>query len=374
MKIFLESVAGFTRETIAPAAAGWSMGQTPDASVLAQAADLNLYGMEVPKQHGGLGLDFKTRSQACALLAAGDFGFAMSVVNTQNTALRLCQIAPPDLRDRYVPAMLEGKMSGCAALTEPGAGSDFAAVATRARKTPDGWVLNGEKKWIINGRHAGVSILYAQCGDAGDANGIAAFLVDLNAPGVTRYAIDSAFALTSMGTGGFTLDNVEVPDAAMLLPAGVAFKAILTEINAARTYVAAMCNGMMQRAVDVARDYGAHRHSFGKPLNTLPSWQASLAEAEAALAVSVAQTHAAEICVTQAADAQLAAAQAKVTAVLTAQQHLPALLQLMGAEGLRPEHPFTRAIGAAQIAGFTDGATNILKERIAKLTTPKETS
>ena len=373
MQAFLDQVTRFAADRVAPAAAGWSMGQSPDPAIIAEAAALGLFGMEVPVAQGGMGLDFSTRTKACAILATADFGFAMSLVNTHNIALRLCQIAPAELRDLYLPSLLCGQTSACTALTEPGTGSDFAAVTTTAQKQGDGWVLNGEKIWIINGRHAGLSIVYTQCANPGDASGIGAFLVDLNAPGVTRYAIDAGFAQTSMGTGGFLFTDVALPAQAQLIAPGTAFKAILTEINAARTYVAAMCNGMMSAAIETVQSYGATRHSFGKPLNAIPSWQAHLADAVAALEASTAVTAKAVTLVTNAQDAQLAAAEAKIAAVTCAQTHLPQLLQLMGAEGLRPEHPFTRHLAAAQIAGFTDGATNILRERVEKLTAKQRT-
>lgn len=370
-QVFLDQVSAFATDHVTPAAAHWSMGGSPDAKLYELAAELGICGMEVPQGFGGMGYDFTTRAAACRILAGADFGFAMSLVNTHNIALRLTQIAPEALCQRYLPALLSGKLSACTALTEPATGSDFAAVTTVARQSGRGWVLNGEKTWIINGRHAGLSVVYAQCSTIGDSTGIGAFLVDLNAAGVTRYAIDSGFSQTSMGTGGFTLRDVVVEEDAMLIAPGTAFKAILNEINGARTYVAAMCNGMLARAVLDVTAYGAVRKSFGKPLNAIPGWQATLSAAEAALRSSSDLTVQATRLVNAGKDAQLAAAQAKISAVTTAQRHLPELLHLMGAEGLRPGHPFTRHIAAAQSAGFTDGATNILKDRVARLTAQK---
>ncbi|MFK7838026.1 MAG: acyl-CoA dehydrogenase family protein [Sulfitobacter sp.] len=368
---FLDQVEEFAEKTILPAASNWSMGAIPDDTIYEMAGRIGILGMQVPRAFGGLGLNFTTRTAACRILAGADFGFAMSLVNTHNIALRLSEIASQALCQRYIPSLLNGRMSACTALTEPGTGSDFAAVTTKATQSETGWLLNGEKTWIINGRHAGLSIVYAQCATVGDGNSIGAFLVDLSGPGVTRYAIDSTFSQTSMGTGGFVLQDVEVPQDAMLIAPGKAFKAILTEINGARTYVAAMCNGMLARGVHDAAAYGARRHSFGKPLKVIPSWQAGLAAAEAALSASQALTAKATELVNTGQDAQLSAAQAKIDAVTSAQAHLPELLQLMGAEGLRSEHVFCRHIAGAQIAGFTDGATNILKDRVARLTAQK---
>lgn len=368
---FLDQVDSFAADHVNPAASEWSMGASPMAEFYDMAGQIGILGMQVPRASGGLGLDFATRSAACRILAGADFGFAMSLVNTHNIALRLNESASDALCQRYIPDLLSGRISACTALTEPGTGSDFAAVTTRATQAASGWVLTGEKTWIINGRHAGLSIVYAQCGDIGDAGGIGAFLVDLTASGVTRHAIESGFAQTSMGTGGFTLDNVAVDPEALLIPPGTAFKAILTEINGARTYVAAMCNGMLDRAIRDVTEYGARRQSFGKPLSAIPSWQAALSAAKATLETAERLTARAVDLVNTGQDAQLAAAQAKIEAVTAAQEHLPRLLHLMGAEGLRPEHPFARHIAAAQIAGFTDGATNILKDRVARLTARK---
>lgn len=368
---FLDRVEEFAEKTLLPAASEWSMSGASGGDICERAAQVGILGMQVPQAFGGLGLDFTTRAAACRILAGVDFGFAMSLVNTHNIALRLSEIAPDALCQRYLPGLLSGKISACTALTEPGTGSDFAAVTTKATRTATGWVLNGEKTWIINGRHAGLSIVYAQCATVGDGNGIGAFLVDLTDPRVTRYAIDSRFDQTSMGTGGFVLQDIEVPSDAMLIAPGTAFKAILNEINGARTYVAAMCNGMLARAIRDTAAYGARRYSFGKPLNTIPSWQASLSAAQAALDVSQALTAQATDLVDTGQDAQLLAAQAKISSVTAAQTHLPEVLHLMGAEGLRAEHVFCRHIAAAQIAGFTDGATNILKDRVARLTAQK---
>jgi len=365
---FLVRIQAFAKTELTPAAAGWSMGQSPDAAMYSKSGGLGLTGIQVPRDLGGQDLGFAVKAQVCGILAYADFGFAMSLINSHNVAARLCRSAVPTLRDRYLPSLLSGQTSACTALTEPSTGSDFAAIRTKALSDGDNWVLSGEKRWIVNGRHAGLAIVFAKCGDVDDASGIAAFLVDLTAPGVRRYAIESGFSQTSIGTGGFVLDAVELPGANLLLPAGTAFKSILTEINGARTYVAAMCNGMLRAALDQATVYGTVRHSFGKPLNAHPGWQAALERAGEALTASEDCTAKAIQLIDSAQDAQLAAAQAKIKAVESCQHHLPELMHAMGAEGLLPNYPFTRHLAATQMAALADGATNILRERVARLT------
>ena len=363
----LEWINGFVAHDIGPQAASWSLGQSPAPELYEEAAELGLIGIEVATADGGLGFGFAFKATACAAIAAADFGFAMSVVNTHNVAARLARTAPQAIKDRYLPKLLSGHLAACTALTEPGAGSDFAAIETTARKTSDGWVLKGEKSWIVNGRHAGLAIVFAQCADLEGAKGIGAFLIDLTVPGARRYAIESAYSQTSIGTGGFVLDDVTVPNENLLLTPGEAFKAILSEINGARSYVAAMCCAMLAAALRDASAYGEQRRTFGKPLSGHQSWRMHLAQATTDLAAAQALVAQAVEVVDRGCDAQLLAAEAKVHAVDTCQRHLPILLHAMGAEGLRAEYCVARHLAAAQVAALTDGSTAMLLERVARL-------
>jgi alkylation response protein AidB-like acyl-CoA dehydrogenase len=366
----LARIRAFAAERVAPAAAGWSMGEAPGAAILEDAAALGLMRLEVPVADGGLGLGFAMKARTAEALAGADFGFAMSLINTQNVALKLAQLGAETLKARTLPPLIDGQGSACTALTEPQTGSDFGAVTTRAQRDGEGWVIDGDKTWIINARHAAVSVVYAQTGAAGDRDGIAAFLVELDAPGCTRSPLDSPFQQTSMGTGTIRLDRVRLPEDALLLPPGAAFRAILGEINGARTYVAAMCNGMLAAALAAATAWGAERHSFGRPLAGHQAWRLALAEAGVDLAASRALTERAVAAVAAdegSAEAQRVAAQAKVFATGACLRRLPALMHAMGAEGLSPARPFARHLAAAQAATLTDGSTEMLLERLTRL-------
>ena len=366
----LAAVQSFATTHLAPAAAGWGQGIAQDPALLRAAAELGLFGIELPKEAGGLGFDFAHKAAVCAILAAVDFGFAMSIVNTQNAALRL-HLCAPALAAHHLPELLSGQAAACTALTEPGAGTDVAALQTRATQTPEGWVLSGQKDWIINARHARLSIVFAKCGAGDDAAAIGAFAVDLTARGVTRQTTEAGFDQTSMGTGGFTLDAVTLPPEALILPPGTAFRTILSEINGARAYVAAMCCAMLEAAIDTVAAYGQTRTSFGKPLMDHQAWRLTLAQAQTDLAATQSLTDRAVAAIAVDPAAQILAAQAKVHAVQTCQRHLPALLHAMGAEGLRAAHGLTRHLAAVQSAALTDGAITPLLERVARLSRPK---
>lgn len=369
-QVTLDNIRSFAADVIAPTAPLWSKGQAPEPDLFRKAADLGLFRLQVPQSEGGLGLGFAVKARACQALAAADFGFAMSVVNTHNVAARIAASGSPQARAAFLPALLWGEASACTALTEPDAGSDVAAMRTSARRVGDEWVLNGEKCWIVNARHAATAIVFAQTAEQGDITGIAAFLVDLTAPGCRRNATGSDFAQASAGTGGFVLSDVVLPADNLILPAGQAFHSIMSDINGARTYVAAMCCGMLDAALHHAGTYGATRRTFGQTLQAHQGWRLPLARAETALAAARVLTDAAIDAVDAGQDAQLQAAFAKVAATDAACTHLPALLHAMGAEGLRPQYSMARHLAAAQIAALVDGSTEMLLERIARLARP----
>lgn len=360
--------AALAREVVSPNAARWERERRIGHEALAAAAALGLTRLQVPAAAGGLDASFSCKAQVAEALAAGDFGFTMSWINTHNVAAKLARDAAPHLAARYLPDLIAGRRLGCTALTEPGAGSDFAAISTRATRIDGGWRLDGTKAWITNAAEADVIVLYAQTEPGSGGKGIAGFLVDGRRAGFVR---ESAFALGgqhSIGTGGFRLEAYVAGDDELLHPPGQAFKAALGSINGARTYIAAMCCGMVGEALRVVQQYGRRRQAFGQPLAGHQGWRWRLAEAASELAacrLMVAQAAALIDAGRNAEPAtQLAAAQAKLLATRMADRQLPALAQAMGAEGLREHHPFARHLAGARVAGFVDGSTEMLLERI----------
>lgn len=359
---FLKSVEAFARNTIAPKAAEWDRAGSFDVDALRQAAKLGLLGMETPIKVGGLGLPFRIKAKVAETLAAADFGFAMSVINTQNLTFMLATEAP-HLADRYVPDLLAGARLGSTALTEPQAGSDFAAITTLAEKVDEGWLLNGAKTWIVNTAASDVIAVYAQTKQGAGGSGIGAFLVDGRRKAFHRAAPISMTAQHSIGTGGFELTDYHVADDEMLRAPGHAFKAILHEINGARIYVAAMCCGMVGAGLEIASDYGRKRQTFGKRLGQHQGWRWTLGEAEVDLSAARLMVENASALM-ESGDPQFDAARTKIFATKMAERHLPALAQLMGAEGLRDNYPFSRHLIGARVASFVDGSTEMLLERL----------
>jgi alkylation response protein AidB-like acyl-CoA dehydrogenase len=360
----IEHATTLARQVVAPNAARWERERRIGHEALAAAAELGLLRLQVPTAFGGLDYSFLCKVRVAEVLAAADFGFAMSLLNTQNVAANLARNAHADVAGRYVPDLMAGRRLGCTALTEPGAGSDFAAIETRALREDGGWRIDGAKAWITNASDADVVILYAQTQPGARARGIAAFVVDGRRDGFVRESPYSLGGQHAIGTGGFRLEGYHAADDELLQPAGKAFKAALASINGARTYIAAMCCGMVGDALDVASVFGRRRTTFGQPLAGHQGWRWRLAEAASELAACRLMVAQAAARIDAGDDAQLAAAQAKLLATRMAERQIAALAQAMGAEGLRERYPFARHLIGARVAGFVDGSTEMLLERI----------
>jgi len=354
------------RTRVTPLAPTWERERRIGREVLQEAVALGLTRLQLPASHGGLDFSFHCKARVAEELAAGDFGFCMSWVNTQNVAALLARKAHPAVADRYVNDLVAGRRLGCTALTEPGAGSDFAAITTTAtRQDGGGWRIDGAKAWITNAAEADVVVLYAQTEPGSGGRGIAGFVVDGRRAGFIREPGYVLGGQHTIGTGGFTLDGYLASDDELLHPPGQAFKAALGSINGARTYIAAMCCGMVGEALRVAQAHGRQRQSFGVPLQQHQGWRWRLAEAASELAACRGLVAQAAAAIDAGADAQLLAAQAKLLATRMADRQIAALAQAMGAEGLREHHPFARHASGARVANFVDGSTEMLLERIA---------
>ena len=363
----LARTASFARDLVTPGAPVWEAERRIAREAIEAAAAIGLTGLEVPQAWGGLGLGFGIKAQVAELLGAADFGFTMSLINTHNVAAKLAREAPAHIARRYLPDLLAGRRLGCTALTEPSAGSDFGAIRTLATRTPQGWRIDGAKAWITNAAQADVIVLYAQTEAGAGGRGIACFVIDGQRPGFVR---EPAFALAgqhAIGTGGFRLEGYLAEHDEMLQPPGSAFKSALASINGARTYIAAMCNGMVGEALRISLAYGQDRQAFGRTLAEHQGWRWRLADASTELQAGRLLVAQAAARVESGTDAQLAAAQAKLYCTRMAERQLAALAQAMGAEGLRECHPFGRHLVGARVASFVDGSTEMLLERIAAL-------
>src|SRR4029078_262413 len=256
----------FAEEHVTPNAARWEWERRYPLETIKAACTAGLNTIELAKQHGGQGLSFSCKLRAFEEIAKADFAFAFALINHHNACARFARDGKPAQVARLRPRLLTGEVIGCAGLSEPGVGSDFGGLEMTAERVEGGWKLNGAKAWITNASVAGLSVAYAQTDKSQGYRGIACFAIEAERPGFHR---DKPFELPAghaIGVGGFRLVDYVAPDEAVLHPPGAAFKAALAGINGARTYVAAICCGMLQAALETAVRYTRQRKTFGQPV------------------------------------------------------------------------------------------------------------
>jgi len=362
----VDGIGEFAARDVAPQARGWERHRTFPLDTIRQAADLGALGMLVPPALGGLGLRPTAMAAAAETLAAADFFFAFALVVHNNLAGAIAREGEDQQRDRYLPALLSGERIGGFLLTEPGAGSDAAAIATRAERDGGGWRLSGDKAWISNGTHAEVLSVYAQTEPRLGWRGIAAFLVDADRPGVERLPAYSLLGGHALGTAGFRFDACQLPADALFLPPGRGFKAAMEGIDLARVNVAAMCCGMLDRALGLAAGHAGERQAFGGTLADKQGLAWMLAEAATDLAAARALTREAAARLDHGEQATVAAAHAKKFAARAAFARIADCMQVHGARGLSDELPLGRFLAAAKTAEYLDGTNEIQNLVIAR--------
>jgi len=354
----------FAEEHVAPHAARWEWERHYPLETIRAACAVGLNTIELAKQHGGQGLSFSCKLRAFEEIARSDFAFAFALINHHNACARFARDGQPAHVARLLPRMIAGEVIGCAGLSEPNVGSDFGGLEMTAVRGPGGWTLNGAKAWITNAAVAGLSIAYAQTDKAQGYRGIACFAIEAERPGFHR---DKPFELHgghAIGVGGFHLVDYFAPDEALLKPPGEGFKAALAGINGARTYVAAMCCGMLQASLETAVRYTQQRKSFGQPVIDHQGVRWKLADAATDLEAARLLTYRAARLIDGGGDAVMPAAYAKKFATDMALRRIADCIQAMGANGLRAEYPLARHLAGAKIAAYTDGSIEMMNERI----------
>jgi len=361
----LEAARAFSRREVAPNAARWERERAYPRDAIRAAAALGLARIQVPAAHGGLDLRYRAKLRVVEEIARDDFGFAFALVNTHNAASRLARDGNDSQRARYLDGLMRGELIGAVSLTEPAAGSDFAAIKTRAERVAGGWRLNGEKAWLTNGAAVDMVVVYAQTDAAAGASGIAAFVVDAKRAGFARGAPYALAGAHTIGAAGFRLADYFAADEDLFYAPGAGFKTALASITGARIYVAAMCCGMVEEALALALARARARNSFGRPLLERQGLRWMLADVATDLEAARLLAYRASRLLEDGRDAVLAAAHAKKFAARMAEQRLPQCMQVFGAEGLMDAHPLGRHLAAARAAHYADGTTEIQNERIA---------
>jgi alkylation response protein AidB-like acyl-CoA dehydrogenase len=295
-QLALKSVtAEFVNREILPHAAEWDRAEQVDLAVVAKMAELGIFGMTIPEEHGGVGGDHLSYCIVMEELGRGDSSVRGIVsVSLGLVAKTIAAHGTPEQKQEWLPQLCSGRALGCFGLTEPGSGSDAGSLTTRAERKGGCWVLSGTKIFITNGSWAKVALIFARTGGPGP-RGITAFLVPTDLPGFGIREIKGKLGLRGQATAELTLDAVEVPDERRLGAEGQGFAIAMSTLDGGRMSLAAGCVGIGQGCVEASVAYAQQRSQFGRPIAAFQLVQQLIAD-------TAVETEAARLLVWRVAD------------------------------------------------------------------------
>lgn len=358
MSALHDTARRFGEEVIAPHAEAWNTAGSVPRSYFAQAGTAGLCGLLVPTALGGAGASMRSFGEVLEILSRHCLASTFALVVHNNLANAIARHGNDEQRERYLTAMLAGNSIGAFLLTEPMAGSDAAAIKTRAVRGEHGWTLTGSKAWVSNAQNADLLAVYADA-ERGAQSGMASFLVDAGMPGVEVGAPYALFGGHALGAAAVSLDQCTVAPGAMMAAPGEGLRAALRGIDLARIAVGAMCCGVMASALGEALAYTNERRAFGQRLRNFQGLEWKLADCATDLEAARALTYRAADQLDQGEDASLVAAHAKKFAADVAFRRVADCMQALGANGLMRSRPLARHLEAAKIAQYVDGTSEI---------------
>ena len=362
-----DALRTFVREAVTPHAAAWDRERTFPKEVHRQLAELGAYGVLVPEEYGGAGMDALALALILEEIAAGDGGTstAISVNNCPVCSILLSYGNDAQKRDWLTP-LARGEMLGAFCLTEPQAGSDASALRTTATRDGDAYVLNGVKQFITSGKNANVAIVMAVTDKAAGKRGISAFIVPTDSKGYLVARLEEKLGQHSSDTAQIIFDDCRVPAANLIGAEGEGYRIALSGLEGGRIGIAAQSVGMARAAFEAALSYAKERESFGQPLFSHQAVQFRLADMATQLeAARQLIWHAASLkdagqpCLTEAAMAKLFASEA-------AERICSAALQIHGGYGYLSDFPVERIYRDVRVCQIYEGTSDIQKILIAR--------
>ncbi|MGH8261631.1 MAG: acyl-CoA dehydrogenase [Steroidobacteraceae bacterium] len=280
-----DTARAFAQERLLPRVVDDYRQERTDPSIFREYGGLGLLGMTLPPEDGGSGASYVAYGLVAREIERVDSGYR-SMMSVQSSLVMhpIHAFGTDAQRRKYLPRLASGEWIGCFGLTEPGAGSDPASLATRAEKTPGGYRLTGTKTWISNSPIADVLIVWAKA-DA-DGGAIRGFVLERGAKGLTTPKIEGKLSLRASVTGGIVLDGVEVSDE-QLLPGVSGLKGPFECLNRARYGIAWGVMGAAEDCWQHARDYGLQRIQFGRPIAQTQLFQKKLADMQTEIALGL---------------------------------------------------------------------------------------
>jgi butyryl-CoA dehydrogenase len=333
-----------------------------DLDLVKKIAAQGYLGAIVPTEYGGAGLDYLSYGLIVEEIGRGDSAIRTVIsVQTSLVCSAILKWGSEEQKQHYLPKLCSGEWLGCFGLTEPDTGSDAANQKTRAKKTDDGWVINGSKMWISMGNYAKVALIFAQTDPELGYKGLACFLVDTEQDGYKPSTIEHKMGLHASDTASIALEDVHVTDEQMLGGIGEGFKVAMSALDSGRYSVAAGCVGICQGCVEESVSYAKEREQFGRPIASFQLVQAMIAD-------MVLKTEASRMLVWRAGWLKdlgrpntLETSVAKLHATEASLECANLAIQVHGGAGYVDDHPVERYFRDARVTTLYEGTSQIQK-------------
>jgi butyryl-CoA dehydrogenase len=361
-RLISESAREFCDREIAPRVRDNDRAARFDRELASKLGEMGYLGAPVAEQYGGRGLDYLGYGLIVEQVGRVDSS-ARTVVSVQTSLVcgSIERWGTEEQKREWLPRLCSGEALGCFALTEPDFGSDAASLRTRAKKTDSGWSLTGNKMWISLGNVAEVALVFAQTDPEKKHRGLACFLVPTAAGGYSSQEIHGKLGLRSSDTAEISLDEVEVPEEAMLGEIGDGFKVAMSALDNGRYSVAAGCVGICDGCVEASVDYAKERRQFGVPIGSFQLIQELIAE-------MIVKRDAARMLVWRAGDLKnrgvrntVETSIAKYYATEAAVDCANMAIQVHGGSGYVDDYPVERYLRDARVTTLYEGTSQIHK-------------
>lgn len=351
----------FAADAITPHAAAWDEGHCFPRDVMRAAGEMGFGSIYVSEESGGIGLG---RLEAALVIEALAHGCAATsaFISIHNMAAWMIEhFGGPDLKARYLPGLVGMEQLASYCLTEPGSGSDAAALSTTARRDGDDYVLNGTKQFITGGGVNDLYLIMVRTGEAG-ARGISCVVVEKGMNGVSFGAPERKLGWNASPTAQVILDDVRVPVANRLGAEGDGFKIAMMGIDGGRVNIGACSLGGAQRCLDEAVAYTKDRKQFGKAIAEFQNTQFQLADMATELEAARALLYTAASKITAGApDKTSFAAMAKRFATDTGSSVADRALQLLGGYGYLRDYPIERFWRDLRVHRILEGTNEVMR-------------
>ena len=366
--LFHDMICRFLDQEVAPHYDAWEEAGEVPRELWKRMGEAGLLGIDMPEPLGGAGADFAITQLVIEEISRRGYGGLASAYNIHANIVMpyLLHIATPEQQQRWLPAMASGEVLGAIAMTEPGAGSDLAAMKSRARRTEGGWRLDGGKIFITNGQVADLVIVCAKTDPEAGARGVSLFLVDTTLPGFSRGQPIKKIGQHASDTAELFFDGIELPEDALLGEEGRGFAYLMQELPRERLGVGAQALGAMQGALELTLAYVQERRAFGQRVGDFQNTRFTLAEVQADIEMGRAYL---EKCTAQYRQGEMGPTEAAILKLrLTEMQCATAdtCLQLFGGYGYTREYPISRFYLDARVQTIYAGTSEIMKEVVAR--------